>query len=296
LTEELVIVSGKGGTGKTSLTLAFATLAENVLLVDCDVDASDMHLICKPEIISKTDFYSAKKAVIDYSKCTECGKCAQLCRFDAINAAIEIDEVGCEGCAVCAAFCPEKAIVMQDAHTGEWYISKTRFGKLVHAKLGIAEENSGKLVATVKRAARILAKEEDSQLIIADGPPGIGCPVIASISGANLALIVCEPTESSYQDMVRLSELLDHFRIKTAVCINKYDIVPEMTAKISQFSCSNKIAVIGKIPYNGVFNKAQMVQQSVIEFEQSYVTESIRQAWNNIKSLMEDLRNERKTK
>jgi MinD superfamily P-loop ATPase len=193
-TKELVIISGKGGTGKTSIVSSFATLAKNKIMVDCDVDAADLHLILKPEIIKTTEFFSGKKAEIIKEKCIQCGRCIEVCRFDAISSDFVVNEIGCEGCGTCFYQCPAGAVKFEQTKSGDWFESDTRFGKLIHAKLGIAEENSGKLVSEIRNYARLLAHREGQDLIIVDGSPGIGCPVIASISGASLVVVVTEPT------------------------------------------------------------------------------------------------------
>lgn len=243
---ELVIISGKGGTGKTSIVASFAALAESKVMVDCDVDAADLHLVLNPEVLSKTDFYVGKEAEIDSDKCIQCGKCIELCKFDAITDKFEVKETKCEGCGVCYHFCPVDAIKFEDKKSGEWFESKTRFGKLVHAKLGIAEENSGKLVTTIRNHARLVAHRENLDKIIVDGSPGIGCPVIASISGAHLVVIVTEPTLSGLHDMQRVFDLTKHFKIPSCVLINKFDINEEVSGKIEEFCNEKEIELIGK--------------------------------------------------
>jgi MinD superfamily P-loop ATPase len=229
--KELVIISGKGGTGKTSLTACFACLAQNSVIVDADVDAADLHLILKPEILKTTEFMGGYKAFIDKNLCTECGTCIQVCNFNAINQDFIINPVDCEGCKVCFEFCPEKAVEFSQQVCGSWYISDSRAGRMIHAKLGIAQENSGMLVSLLRKKAKEAASKENIPLIITDGPPGIGCPVIASVTGADAVLIITEPTLSGLHDLKRVKELTDYLRIPSMFCINKYDINLEITEK-----------------------------------------------------------------
>lgn len=277
--KELVVISGKGGTGKTSLVACFSALATSKILADCDVDAADLHLILQPEIKIKTEFYSGKKATVDYSKCYKCYRCKSLCKFDAISDSIEINEMNCEGCGVCEYFCPVKAITLNPHCSGEWYISETRSGKLLHAQLGIAEENSGKLVTTLKNEARKIAKEDNAELIIIDGSPGIGCPVIASISGASLVLIVTEPSLSGIHDAKRVYELTQHFKIPACMCINKFDINTELTGELEDFCAVNSIEIVGKIPYTDEFTKAQFEHLSIVEYSDNHISKQIKTIW-----------------
>jgi len=222
--KELVILSGKGGTGKTTITAAFASLAENMVLCDCDVDAADLHLILKPDFNTTSDFKGGNEAVIDQDKCTECGRCIEVCRFDAVNSIFQVDPIACEGCGVCVDLCPEQAIDFPETICGQWYISDTRLGPMVHARLGIAQENSGKLVSLVRQEAKKIAQKKDLNLILTDGPPGVGCPVIASIGQATSILIIAEPTVSGIHDMERVGQLSRHFNIPAMILINKFDL------------------------------------------------------------------------
>ncbi|WP_243270093.1 ATP-binding protein [Thermanaerosceptrum fracticalcis] len=264
--KELVVISGKGGTGKTSIVASLASLLYNKMIADCDVDAADLHLVLQPQILEKHEFWSGKTAFINKDKCLECGQCLELCRFAAINENFVVDKVSCEGCGVCVYFCPAKAINFKENLAGHWYISQTPYGTMVHAKLGIAEENSGKLVALVKNQVKKLALEEKKEFILVDGPPGIGCPVIASISGANLVLAVTEPTISGIHDLERVVALTKHFKINTAVCINKADINPEVTKKILLECREEGLEVLGIIPYDNAVTKAQVEGVNVVEF------------------------------
>ena len=289
--KEIVVISGKGGTGKTSVLASFAVLAQNAVLADCDVDAADLHLVLKPNIIEKHDFISGHEAVVLQDICNSCGACLNLCRFDAIKEIprpeglplFEIDPHSCEGCGTCVAFCPLKAIDFPERHCGEWMISSTRAGSMVHAKLGIAAENSGKLVSTVKEKAREIADEEKRDLILIDGPPGTGCPVIASITGASMVLIVTEPTLSGEHDLKRVLELTSHFKIPACVCVNKWDICPEMTERIEKLAISMGAKVLGRIRYDKGITKAQIEALAVVETD-TPSAEDIRNIWQVLQS------------
>lgn len=287
--KELVVISGKGGTGKTSIVASFACLAGNLVLADCDVDAADLHLVLEPEIIERQSFSGGKRAGIIAEKCAACGKCRQLCRFGAVtanNGIYGIDPIACEGCGVCEWFCPEKAISFEPAINGEWYVSNTRHGMMVHAKLGVAEENSGKLVSTVRAKSRQLAEQQHRRLILTDGSPGIGCPVIASLTGADLALIVTEPTLSGMHDLERVAQLVRHFEIAGAVCINKWDLNPEASACIEQLTERLGFVNAGKVRYDRAVTKAQINRQSVVEYQRDGCSEDIRSVWNAVNQLL----------
>lgn len=281
--KELVILSGKGGTGKTSLTAAFAALEGNRVLCDADVDAADLHLLMAPDIQQRTDFMGGGLARINQQKCTFCGLCRDLCRFGAINEVFEVDPIGCEGCGVCVDFCPEKAIDFPIQTCGEWFLSETRFGPMVHARLGIAEENSGKLVALVRNEARKLAEARGIDLILTDGPPGVGCPVIASLGGAAALLIVTEPTVSGIHDMTRVIELADHFKVPAMICVNKFDLNFEQTKEIEGRAKDQAVTVVGKIPFDPVFTQAMVQGKTVSEYDcVSMITTEIKQIWDTI--------------
>lgn len=294
--KEIIVISGKGGTGKTSIVASFAALADNAVLADCDVDAADLHLLLKPEIEQTHDFSGGKLASIVTEKCIGCGKCVQVCNFDAVtlngpaNNLIEktytINPVSCEGCGVCVHFCPADAIEFEDAVNGQWFLSNTRFGPMVHARLGPAEENSGKLVSLIRKQAKQIATEHNKDLIIADGSPGIGCPVIASITGADLVLVVTEPTVSGRHDLDRVIELTEHFKIPAAVCINKYDINKEMTKQIEQKATNNGLAVLGKIPYDITVTKAQIAGKSIVEFSDDGLSNQIKSLWKELLDIL----------
>ena len=281
--KELVVISGKGGTGKTSVVSAFAALAKNKVLCDADVDAADLHLVMDPKITEQYDFQAGNSAIIDRDKCTECGLCLDLCRWNAINDHFEIDPIECEGCGVCVYFCPEKAIDFPVKTCGEWFISETRFGPMVHARLGIAEENSGKLVTLVRQEAKKLSEEKGLDLILTDGPPGVGCPVIASIGGANALLIVTEPTVSGEHDMDRVAQLADHFRVPALVCVNKFDLNPDKTRDIEKYVTEKNLTFLGQIPFDPVFTRAMVQGKTILEYDHhSEGCKAIHELWENI--------------
>ena len=293
--KELVVISGKGGTGKTSIVASFAALADKVVLADCDVDAADLHLVLDPKVVRRESFSGGKRARIKPGHCTACGKCEELCRFDAIyfdgpgngrvDKTFRIDPIACEGCGVCAWFCAEKAIEFVPAVNGEWYVSHTRHGPMVHAKLGIAEENSGKLVTTVRQEAGKLAEQRGIDLVLIDGSPGIGCPVIASITGADFVLIVTEPTLSGLHDLGRVADVARYFKIPGMVCINKWDINPDVASEIERQTIERGLSVAGRVRYDRAVTDAQVRKQAVVEFQQDGCTEDIRDLWTKVGAL-----------
>jgi len=281
--KELIVISGKGGTGKTSLTAAFANLAANIVLCDADVDAADLFLITEPQIQETHIFKSGHKASILSDSCSECGLCRELCRFNAIREDFTVDPLSCEGCGVCVYFCPEKAIAFPENTCGEWYISETRMGPMVHARLNIAEENSGKLVALVRREARKMAENRRADIILTDGPPGIGCPVIAAIGGASAVLIVTEPTVSGRHDMDRVIELARHFKVPAMVCINKYDLNPEMAGEILAEAEHKGCSITGRIPFDSSFVKSMVQKQTVLEYDpESPASKAVKMVWERV--------------
>jgi MinD superfamily P-loop ATPase len=281
--KELVIISGKGGTGKTSLLAAFAALAENKVLCDADVDAADLHLVMAPTVEEHHEFQSGHMAIIDQDKCTECDLCRNLCRWNAISEDYKVDPIACEGCGVCVYFCPEEAIDFPLSTCGEWFISVTRFGPMVHARLGIAEENSGKLVTLVRQEAKKLAEEKELDLILTDGPPGIGCPVIASIGGASAVLIVTEPTVSGKHDMMRVAQLAAHFKVPGMVCVNKFDLNVEETQIIEDVAIEKDLTVLGRIPFDPIFTKAMVQGQTLFEYNtNSEAGNAVRKIWEEL--------------
>ena len=284
--KEVVVLSGKGGTGKTSIVGSFASLAKNKVLADCDVDAADLHLLLQPETQEKNEFWSGQVASVDDDKCTQCGLCQELCRFNTIKD-YKIDPISCEGCGFCSHICPADAITMNDNMSGHWFISKTKYGKLVHARLGIAEENSGKLVAMVRQKARELAEKNNVDYIISDGPPGIGCPVISSLSGADLALLVTEPTLSGIHDLERVHEVCRHFDVPATVCINKYDINESNANEIEDYCQKQGIRTVARIPYDNVVTEAMIKGIPVVEYSQNGVSHEITALWDIIINKLE---------
>ncbi len=287
--KELVVISGKGGTGKTSLVASFASLAKNCVLADCDVDAADLHLILEPAIKERRNFSGGKRAEIITDECSGCGTCIQVCKFDAITFAeseYRIDPIACEGCGVCDHFCPEKAISFKPAINGEWYLSETKFGPMVHAKLGIAEENSGKLVTTVREEAGKLAKKQNRELVLVDGSPGIGCPVIASLTGANVALIVTEPTLSGLHDLKRVAALVKHFGLSGAVCINKWDLNPDVSTQIETLAAELGFLMAGKIRYDVTVTAAQIERLPVVQYTQDGCSQDVHAVWQVIRDIL----------
>lgn len=284
--KELVVISGKGGTGKTSLTASFAELADSPVLADCDVDAADLHLILAPSVRERNEFRCGNEAVIRSADCTRCGKCLELCRFGAIvcggdGEPYAVDPVACEGCGVCVRFCPVQAIDFPESLSGEWMVSETRCGPMVHARLGVAAENSGKLVSTVRREARRLAEENGSCLVIVDGPPGIGCPVIASMTGTSQALVVTEPTVSGEHDLERVLKLARHFDIPAWVCVNKWDLNPGMTERIEALALRAGAKIAGRIRYDRGVTLAQMQEKAVVETD-APSADDIRCVWESL--------------
>ena len=286
--KEIVIISGKGGTGKTSIIAAFASLVENKVLCDADVDAADLHLIMDPEVKEHHDFESGHTAIINQDKCTECGLCRDLCRWDAISEDFVVDSIECEGCGVCYYFCPEKAIDFPLNTCGEWYLSETRFGPMAHARLGIAEENSGKLVTLIRQEGKKLAEKNNLDLLLTDGPPGIGCPVIASLGGATAVLIVTEPTVSGRHDMERVAELAAFFKIPAMMCVNKFDLNPSAGEAIEAFARERDISVIGRVPFDPAFTKAMVQGKTIVEFDsQSEGCVAVKSIWETVAQRLE---------
>jgi MinD superfamily P-loop ATPase len=284
--KQITVISGKGGTGKTTLVASFAALAENKVIADCDVDAPDLHLLLHPEIIKKEEFKGLKVAVMDKTLCTECGICEETCRFNAIALTEEsgyaVNPARCEGCGACVFVCPQEAIVLKERVSGYTLISKTEYGTMAHAQLNIAEETSGKLVTVVRNRAQQVAENEQRELILIDGAPGIGCPVIASLTGVDLALVVTEPTMSGLHDLERILGVTRHFGIDSVVCINKYDINEENSQRITEFCQQRGIEVVGNIPYDPVVTEAMVAGKPVVEFSGGRVSEAIKDVWKVI--------------
>jgi len=279
--KQLTIISGKGGTGKTTFTAAFAQMTENKVMADCDVDAADLHLILTPKVQKSSPFYGGRNPVVDLERCTKCGVCSDVCRFDAIRDGV-VDLFACDHCALCAHACPEHVIKMEDAHSGDWFVSNTRFGPMVHAKLGIAEENSGKLVTVVRKEAVDIAKKQGRSWVIVDGPPGIGCPVTAALAGVNKVLIVTEPTLSGIHDMERVLSLAAHFDIPAQVCINKYDIHLANTRQIEAYCLQKGVEIVGKIPFHRGVIEAMVAGKTIVEADVPEVAPLMRQVWEKV--------------
>ena len=280
--KEVVVLSGKGGTGKTSVVGAFAAMPGAKVLSDCDVDAADLHLLLAPKVREEHEFWSGQVAEIDSALCTRCGLCEEVCRFDAVHDC-QVEDVSCEGCGLCARVCPVDAITMRDCLAGHWYVSDTRFGPLVHARLGIAQENSGKLVHLVRQKSKETAEGHGIGLTINDGPPGVGCAVISSLSGADLAFIVTEPSVSGIHDMERVLSVCQHFSIPTLVCINKFDINEEGTTRIETYCADHGIEVVARVPFDTRITEAQVQGVPLIEYTDDPVLAGpIEAAWRRV--------------
>ena len=289
--KEIVVISGKGGTGKTSITASLAVLAgHDVVVADCDVDAADMHILLKPKNLKSEDFYSGELAVIDQDICTQCGRCFDVCRFKAIDVVEGIhtvDDISCEGCGYCARVCPVEAITNISLNVGQWHIANTRFNQpFVHAKLGIGADNSGKLVAQVKNVAKGLAEEYDRPYIMVDGSPGVGCPVVSSLSGAHFVVLVTEPTVSGLHDLKRVFELVDKFHIKAGCIINKADLNDDKTSEIIDFLKKEEIVHLANIPYDESFTKAMTNCETIVEQEESIIKGILENVWLDIKNIV----------
>ncbi len=285
--KEIVVISGKGGTGKTSISAAFAMLGGNDLIVaDCDVDAADMHLLLKPDFNTKVDFYSGQLAVIDSEKCTDCGKCAAVCRFNAISVIdgnFTVNPIKCEGCGYCSRICPVEAISNIQPKAGQWYESEIKNGStMVHARLGIGADNSGKLVAKVKNEARRVAAERSKEMILVDGAPGIGCPVVSSLSGAALVVLVTEPSVSGFHDLKRVYQLVKKFKIKAACIINKHDLNLDVSKQIHDFVKEEGILQLSNLPYSPSFTRAMIQGQTIIEYDAAEIKASLVDSWEKI--------------
>jgi len=289
--KEIVVISGKGGTGKTSITASFAVLGgSDVVVADCDVDAADMHLLMQPDFDFSEDFFSGEIAYIDQSNCILCDKCARVCRFGAIsvkNMQYVVDPLSCEGCGYCARICPTETIINKERLAGKWFISNIKTESImVHARLGIGADNSGKLVAKVKNEAKDIAFEERKGFILVDGSPGVGCPVVSSLSGANFVVLVTEPSVSGLHDLKRVYELVKKFSIKAGCIINKADVNPDKCAEIVKFLNKEDIVHLTDLPYNENFTKAMTQGQTIVEYDQGKLKEILTESWEKIKKLV----------
>jgi MinD superfamily P-loop ATPase len=292
--KQLVILSGKGGTGKTSLAAAFAHLAARrdgptlvrTVLADADVDAANLELVLRPRLLEQHEFTGGSKAVINPDKCNGCGLCEQVCRFDAVQlqaGQYRVDLVACDGCAACVYQCPEQAIRMEPQLAGHWFRSESDAGPLFHAALRPAHENSGKLVTLVKQQARLLGLDEGYQVVIVDGPPGVGCPVISAASGADLAVIIAEPTVAGIHDLERVVQTTTHFRIPTLVCINKADVFPAGAAQIETYCREHDIEMIGRIPFDVTVTEAMVQGEPVTAYRSDAPASQAMQAiWQSV--------------
>jgi len=291
--KEIVVVSGKGGTGKTSVSASFAALASDKVIADCDVDAADLHLVLAPRELRREPFVGGLRARISEDACMRCGRCEESCRFDAIEApasggadAYSVDPFACEGCGVCEFVCPAGAVVMEEVQSGELFVSESRLGPFVHAKLGIAEENSGKLVTTVRKEARKVADEGGLDTILVDGSPGIGCPVIASLTGASLAVVVTEPTLSGLHDLKRVCEVAETLRTSAAVCVNKWDLNPDVADAIGEWCDGKGLPMLGRVPYDSSVTDAQVEGVSVVEHSEGPAATAIRSIWDAVVGIL----------
>jgi len=284
--KQIVIISGKGGTGKTSIVASFAALAGRSVLADCDVDAADLHLVVKPTPVSIREFIGGKVAVMDGERCLDCGSCVDLCRFDAISGELKertVDPIACEGCGVCAWFCPEQAIALVDSVEGEWRLSETRFGPMVHARLNPAGESSGKLVSLLRMEARSIAEKRGIETVLVDGSPGIGCPVIASITGADLVLVVTEPTLSGLHDFERVIGLTRHFAIPAMVVVNKYDINEANTRRVEELAIRQGAGVAGRVRFDPAVTEAQVEGVPLVEHSSNGAASDVVDVWKRVR-------------
>ena len=295
--KQVVVLSGKGGTGKTTVAAALGHLASQeapIVLLDADVDASNLDLVLSPQLRAKHDFFSSKIAVIDPASCQSCGRCQELCRFDAVLAPKEdgepyaIDSVACEGCAVCYYQCPAEAVRIEEPQDGLWFRSDTAFGPLVHAHLYAGHENSGKLVAEVRQQARGIALQGGHEYVIIDGPPGIGCSVIAATTGVDLALMVIEPTVSGIHDLERILGVARHFGVPAVVCVNKYDINLEKTNEIADYCADLHVEVVGCVPFNTIVTEAMVAGMPVTAYRDGPITEELRNVWSRVRDKLAD--------
>lgn len=285
--KQIVVLSGKGGTGKTSVVAGLASIMPGLVLADCDVDAADLHLVTRPKVVSSHDFISGELARINAHDCADCLLCVQKCRFGAVTEEPRVLPEHCEGCGLCAFVCPAQAIVMEPRHCGWWYESHTRFGLMVHAALKPGAENSGRLVTTVRRRAGELAREHGCRYVLVDGSPGIGCPVIASLTGADLALLVAEPTASAQHDLRRVHELARHFHVPCLAVVNKSDLSRKRTREILDFCARSGVPVAGEIHYDPAFTQAQLAGQSIVEFAPDTEGPRFGRIWEAMRSALE---------
>jgi MinD superfamily P-loop ATPase len=284
--KELVVISGKGGTGKTTLLGSFAALAGGSVLADCDVDAPDLYLLLHPDIHHQEEFRAGHVAVIDKESCTRCGRCLEVCRFEAITPDLKVEPLNCEGCGACRVVCPAGAVELVERVAGDWFKGDTKYGPMVYARLRPAEENSGKLVALVRKEARARAEEGEISLLLTDGPPGIGCPVIASLGNADLALVVTEPTPSGIHDLERALTLCRHFRVPAMVCVNKFDLNPSLDKQVREYCTRSQIAVTESIPFDDSVPRAIGQGLPLVEFDHGPASRAVTAVWGQVRSCL----------
>ena len=278
---EILVISGKGGTGKTTLASSFALLPPEKVVVDADVDAPDLHIILKPQVLEAQRFMGGRVAKIDPHKCDQCGICRDLCRYDAIDPNFQVDSVACDGCALCYFACPKEAVTLEEKEAGTWFLSRSRGGPMTHARLYPGEENSGKLVTVIRNRAQELAQEEGYYIILIDGPPGIGCPVISAMTGVDQILIVTEPTPSGQHDLGRAVELSRHFEARVKVCINQWDINAQRTEEIEDWCENMGVEVVGRIPFSRDVPRLQAQGKAPVEGN-GPVAQVIMEIWKNL--------------
>lgn len=291
---ELAVLSGKGGTGKTTIAIALSELAKDVINVDCDVDAPNLYLFCKGNDIRNENFIAGKKAVIHKEICKKCGKCIEVCKFSAIKN-LKVNLFDCEGCGACKLVCPADAISLEDDKIADIFLTQLEKGVISRAEMKIGSDGSGKLISQLRKNARDLENSIDTKnyisthkekIIIIDGSPGIGCPVISSMTGSNAVLIVAEPTKSGLKDLIRVAELCNHFNILTMICINKYDINNEVSTEIQEFAQKNNLAIVGKIPYDDTVIKSINELKPITSYDDSIAKNEIEKMWAKIKYII----------
>lgn len=280
--KEVVVISGKGGTGKTTVAASFASLAEDPIIADCDVDAPDLWLVLKPEVQHQEPFVGGRLAHIDEARCGQCGRCREACHFAAVTAELKIDKIACEGCGACRLVCPNEAITMEEIPCGHWFRGETRYGPLVFAQLGAGQENSGKLVTFVRQRARELAQAHGAPLILIDGPPGTGCPVIASLGGAHLAVVVTEPTLSGWHDLERVLGVCRHFGVPAVVVVNKADLNPQVTEEIASYCRATVLEMIGQIPFDRAAVQSVVQAIPLVEYDEGPAAQAVRAIWERL--------------
>jgi MinD superfamily P-loop ATPase len=282
--KELVVISGKGGTGKTTILASFTALAGRSVLADCDVDAPDLYLLLHPDISHQEEFRGGQLAVINQERCLRCGRCREVCRFVAITPAFCVEALDCEGCGACRVVCPAEAIELQERVAGDWFRGQTRYGPMVYARLRPTEENSGKLVVLVRKEARVQAERDGIELLLTDGPPGIGCPVIATLGNADLALIVTEPTPAGLHDLERTVGLCRHFRVPAAVCVNKFDLNPRLGDEIRSFCAQSQVAATESIPFDESVTTAIQQGLPLVEFNHGPASQAVSVVWRQVRA------------